>query len=69
MTLFVQVADWSYTLPFEIEVIWPVKWSLAKVLYILNRYFLADMFLYYVYLECANVEVRQTFSRCKDRWA
>ncbi|RXW15546.1 hypothetical protein EST38_g10303 [Candolleomyces aberdarensis] len=56
IALTVAVADWIYTLPFEIEVIWPTKWNLVKVLYILNRYFLVDMFVYYLYLERANIE-------------
>ncbi|KAJ2932073.1 hypothetical protein H1R20_g5029, partial [Candolleomyces eurysporus] len=56
VALTAAVADWIYTLPFEIEVIWPTKWNLVKVLYILNRYFLVDMFVYYLYLERANIE-------------
>ncbi|KAJ2912545.1 hypothetical protein MD484_g7865, partial [Candolleomyces efflorescens] len=39
-----------------LKVIWTAKWNLVKVLYVLNRYFLADIFLYYAYLELANVE-------------
>ncbi|RXW12101.1 hypothetical protein EST38_g13753 [Candolleomyces aberdarensis] len=50
------VVDWISTLPFEIGVIWPTKWSLVKVLYILNRYFLADVLFYYLYFMVPNVE-------------
>lgn len=53
--LFVQVADWMQCLPFEIEVIWAAKWNLVKILYMLNRYFLIDIFLYYV---CEFVQVK-----------
>ncbi|RXW15551.1 hypothetical protein EST38_g10310 [Candolleomyces aberdarensis] len=55
----ITVTDWISTLPLETEVIWPSKWSLVKVLYILNRCFLADMVLYYVYLELEKVETCQ----------
>ncbi|KAJ2932062.1 hypothetical protein H1R20_g5019, partial [Candolleomyces eurysporus] len=56
IALTAAAADWLHSLPFEIEVIWTAKWNLVKILYILNRYFLADMSLYYVYLELADVE-------------
>ncbi|RXW18093.1 hypothetical protein EST38_g7760 [Candolleomyces aberdarensis] len=52
----VAVVDWISTLPFEVELIWPTKWNIVKVLYILNRYFLIDLLLHYPYHQFGHVE-------------
>ncbi|KAG2010639.1 hypothetical protein CC2G_013441 [Coprinopsis cinerea AmutBmut pab1-1] len=37
------LADYLHTLPLEVSLIWPSEWSFAKILFLLNRYWVLDI--------------------------
>ncbi|RXW15544.1 hypothetical protein EST38_g10309 [Candolleomyces aberdarensis] len=51
------IADWLHTLPFEVEVIWPIRWNLVKFLYLFSRYFPIDIIFNYIYMKVSDVEM------------
>ena len=60
---FSKLNDYSQIFIYDVQqvkLVWPSKWSLAKALFVLNRYMaIADTFLY-MYSTCLNVVIRYT---------
>ncbi|TFK20891.1 hypothetical protein FA15DRAFT_673069 [Coprinopsis marcescibilis] len=55
------LVDYFHTLPDEVRLFWPKKWSLIKVLFILSRYFLFAYGPLWIYV---NFNATSDFVRC-----